>query len=187
MRESPGGVLQLPCAWSSPYLPVHVLAVLPHESHEILVAKQHVLLDDGDVGLWLAQLVQACQQELAQLEDRGAQRAKVVSCFGWERPCVQPMRIGRRRVPTRLVKPTHGSCNQGRALLRNRPNLCDRLDAQLLQHDLHVPAALAAARRVVCAQELDLAVQRQQVLEVLLVDLGRREGSAGFQAGYNQD
>jgi hypothetical protein len=42
--------------------------MLCQEAHKVLVLEQRVLLDDADVGLGLAQLVQLGQQEVAHLQ-----------------------------------------------------------------------------------------------------------------------
>jgi hypothetical protein len=42
--------------------------MLCQESHKVLVLEQRVLLDDTDIGLGLAQLVQLGQQEVAHLQ-----------------------------------------------------------------------------------------------------------------------
>ena len=62
-----------------PYLLVDVWSVCLQESHKVLVLEQHVLLDDGDVGLGLAQAGQLALQELTHLGGRGG-----VGGGGWK-------------------------------------------------------------------------------------------------------
>lgn len=50
-----------------PHLCVHVWPVLLQEPHKVLVLEQHVLLDDADVGLGLAQAGELALQELTHL------------------------------------------------------------------------------------------------------------------------
>jgi hypothetical protein len=44
--------------------------VVAQEADEVLVLEQHRLLDDADVGLRLAQLVQLAEQEVADLQQK---------------------------------------------------------------------------------------------------------------------
>lgn len=50
------------------------------EAHEVLVLQQHILLNDGDVGLGLAQAVQLALEELTHLQQHiSTRRGPVIS------------------------------------------------------------------------------------------------------------
>lgn len=81
---------------------MHILTMVCQEAHKVLVLKQHVLLDDADVGLGLPQLVQLVEKEVTDL-NAVTQQAHCQQGYHWilcaaseQRPesCLQNTTVG---------------------------------------------------------------------------------------------